>query len=72
MALRQRRIETQEAKERRGERRLWAEPGGSHDRLVAVLARVREKLTGRDRIAYRIGGSGDISPEHEEGAEESV
>ena len=40
MALRQRRIETQEAKERRGERRLWAEPGGSHDRLVAVLARV--------------------------------
>ena len=39
MALRQRRIETQEAKERRGERRLWAEPGGSHDRLVAVLAR---------------------------------
>ena len=40
MALRQRRIETQEAKERRGERRLWAEPGGSRDRLVAVLARV--------------------------------
>ena len=40
MALRQRRIETQEAKERRGERRLWAEPGGSHDRRVAVLARV--------------------------------
>ena len=40
MAWRQRRIETQEAKERRGERRLWAEPGGSHDRLVAVLARV--------------------------------
>ena len=40
MALRQRRIETQEAKERRGERRLWAGPGGSHDRLVAVLARV--------------------------------
>lgn len=40
MALRQRRIETQEAKDRRGERRLWAEPGGSHDRLVAVLARV--------------------------------
>ena len=40
MALRQRRIETQEAKERRGERRLWAEPGGSHDRLGAVLARV--------------------------------
>ena len=40
MALRQRRIETQEAKKRRGERRLWAEPGGSHDRLVAVLARV--------------------------------
>ena len=39
MALRQRRIETQEAKERRGERRLWAGPGGSHDRLVAVLAR---------------------------------
>jgi phosphatidylinositol kinase/protein kinase (PI-3 family) len=43
-----------------------------NERAVAVLARVREKLTGRDRIAYRIGGSGSISPEHDEVAEESV
>ena len=40
MVFRQRRIETQEAKQRRSLRKHWAEPGGSHDRLVAVLARV--------------------------------
>lgn len=39
MANRQRRIETAEAKERRHERQHWAEPGGSHDKLVAFLAR---------------------------------
>lgn len=39
MARKQRRIETQEAAELRNERQHWAEPGGSHDRLVAFLAR---------------------------------
>ena len=39
MAFRQRRIETQEAKQRRSLRKHWAEPGGSHDRLVGFLAR---------------------------------
>ncbi|MBX7481792.1 LPS export ABC transporter periplasmic protein LptC [Qipengyuania qiaonensis] len=39
MASGQRRIETQEAEQRRSERQHWAEPGGSHDRLVAFLAR---------------------------------
>jgi len=39
MAFRHRRIETQEAKARRSERQHWAEPGGSHDRLVAFLSR---------------------------------
>lgn len=33
-----------------------------NERAVAVLARVREKLTGRDKIAYRIGSiSGHVS-----------
>lgn len=35
-----RRIETAEAKELRSERQHFAAPGGSHDRLVAILARV--------------------------------
>ena len=39
MVFRQRRIETQEAKQRRSLRKHWAEPGGSHDRLVGLLAR---------------------------------
>ena len=39
MAGRQRRIETQEAAVLRDQRQHWAEPGGSHDRLVAFLAR---------------------------------
>ncbi len=34
-----RRIETEEAKVRRDHRRHWAEPGGSHDRLIGFLAR---------------------------------
>lgn len=33
-----RRIETQDAKELRGRRRLWAAPGGTHDRVVRFLA----------------------------------
>jgi lipopolysaccharide export system protein LptC len=39
MAIRHRRIETAQAKERRHERQHWAEPGGTHDRLVSFLAR---------------------------------
>lgn len=39
MVVRQRRIETQEAKARRNERQHWAEPGGTHDRLVRFLAK---------------------------------
>ena len=39
MVSRHRRIDTQEAKARRGERQHWAEPGGSHDRMVAFLSR---------------------------------
>ena len=39
MVFRQRRIETQEAKQRRSLRKHWAEPGGSHDRLVGFLGR---------------------------------
>ena len=39
MVFRQRRIETQEAKQRRSLSKHWAEPGGSHDRLVGFLAR---------------------------------
>ncbi|MXO86115.1 LPS export ABC transporter periplasmic protein LptC [Altererythrobacter aurantiacus] len=35
-----RRIETEEAKKLRGKRQFWATPGGSHDRLVRVLASV--------------------------------
>lgn len=35
-----RRIETQEAKERRSKRQHFAAPGGSHDKIVALLARV--------------------------------
>lgn len=39
MAAQQRRIETQQAKERRNRRQDWAEPGGAHDRLVRFLAK---------------------------------
>lgn len=35
-----RRIETQEAKERRSKRQHFAAPGGSHDRIVSLLAKV--------------------------------
>lgn len=38
MAFKQRRIETQEAKLLRSERQHFAAPGGSHDRLVKLLA----------------------------------
>ena len=46
MAFRQRRIETAEAKERRDARQHWAEPGGSHDKLVAFLARALPMAVG--------------------------
>jgi len=46
MASGQRRIETVEAKERRHARQHWAEPGGSHDRLVAFLARALPMAVG--------------------------
>ena len=39
MARKQRRIETEEARELRDQRQHWAEPGGTHDRLVGFLAR---------------------------------
>ena len=43
---RQRRIETQRAKELRGKRRHFAAPGGSHDRVVGFLARVLPMAVG--------------------------
>ncbi|MEZ5680807.1 MAG: LPS export ABC transporter periplasmic protein LptC [Erythrobacter sp.] len=46
MVGKQRRIETQEAKELRNERQHWAEPGGTHDRLVAFLARALPMAVG--------------------------
>ncbi len=46
MSPRQRRIETEQAKERRHERQHWAEPGGSHDKLVAFLARALPMAVG--------------------------
>ena len=36
----QRRIETEEAKKRRNKRQHFAEPGGSHDKLVSVLGKI--------------------------------
>ncbi|MFA6218714.1 MAG: LPS export ABC transporter periplasmic protein LptC [Erythrobacter sp.] len=39
MAFQQRRIETQDAKVLRSKRQHWAEPGGTHDRMVQLLAR---------------------------------
>ena len=38
--MNKRRIETTKAKELRGKRKHFAAPGGSHDKLVALLARV--------------------------------
>ena len=46
MASRHRRIETAQAKERRHERQHWAEPGGTHDRLVGLLARALPMAVG--------------------------
>lgn len=46
MAFKHRRIETQEAKERRGQRQHWAEPGGTHDRLIAFLAKALPMAVG--------------------------
>ncbi|MEL6529839.1 MAG: LPS export ABC transporter periplasmic protein LptC [Pseudomonadota bacterium] len=41
-----RRIETSEAKALRGRRQHFAAPGGSHDKLIGVLARVLPMLVG--------------------------
>ena len=41
-----RRIETSEAKELRNRRQHFAAPGGSHDKLIGVLARVLPMLVG--------------------------
>ncbi len=41
-----RRIETSEAKELRSRRQHFAAPGGSHDKLIGVLARVLPMLVG--------------------------
>ncbi len=46
MVIGQRRIETQEARARRNERQHWAEPGGSHDRLVGFLAKALPMAVG--------------------------
>ncbi|NVD44612.1 LPS export ABC transporter periplasmic protein LptC [Qipengyuania atrilutea] len=42
----QRRIETSEAKALRGKRQRWAVPGGSHDRLIGLLARALPMAVG--------------------------
>ena len=42
----QRRIETQEAKALRSKRQHFAAPGGSHDTLIGILARVLPMLVG--------------------------
>ena len=46
MATGQRRIETQEARALRGARQHWAEPGGTHDRLVGFLAKALPMAVG--------------------------
>ena len=46
MVFRQRRIETDDAKALRGRRQDWAEPGGSHDKLVGFLAKTLPMAVG--------------------------
>jgi lipopolysaccharide export system protein LptC len=46
MVFRQRRIETDDAKALRGRRQNWAEPGGSHDKLVGFLAKALPMAVG--------------------------
>ena len=46
MVFRQRRIETDDAKALRGRRQDWAEPGGSHDKLVGFLAKALPMAVG--------------------------
>lgn len=59
-----RRIETEEAKVRRDHRRHWAEPGGSHDRLIAVLARALPMAVGvlaALMVVTPLGPRGEVS-----------
>lgn len=46
MVFRKRRIETQEAKQLRSRRQRFAMPGGSHDKLVGLLARALPMAVG--------------------------
>ncbi len=46
MVFRQRRIETDDAKALRSRRQDWAEPGGSHDKLVGFLAKALPMAVG--------------------------
>ena len=46
MVFRQRRIETDDARALRGRRQDWAEPGGSHDKLVGFLAKALPMAVG--------------------------
>jgi lipopolysaccharide export system protein LptC len=46
MVFRQHRIETDDAKALRGRRQDWAEPGGSHDKLVGFLAKALPMAVG--------------------------
>lgn len=64
MATGQRRIETQEAKVRRDRRQHWAEPGGSHDRLVRFLARALPMAVGvlaALMVVTPLGPRGEVS-----------
>jgi lipopolysaccharide export system protein LptC len=46
MATKQRRIETEEAAQRRSKRQHFAAPGGSHDRIIRLLGRALPMLVG--------------------------
>ncbi|QKG70769.1 LPS export ABC transporter periplasmic protein LptC [Erythrobacter mangrovi] len=64
MATTQRRIETQEAKVLRNQRRHWAEPGGTHDRLVHFLARALPMAVGvlaALMVVTPLGPRGEVS-----------
>ncbi|WP_324828716.1 LPS export ABC transporter periplasmic protein LptC [Qipengyuania zhejiangensis] len=60
----QQRIETQEATQLRSQRRHWAEPGGTHDRLVHFLARALPMAVGvlaAFMVITPLGPRGEIS-----------
>lgn len=64
MATSQRRIETQEAKVLRDRRQHWAEPGGTHDRLVHFLARALPMAVGvlaALMVVTPLGPRGEVS-----------